>query len=204
MPRVSRASLLLQALQHHGYVVDGLLHLFVIAAVGLRDQFVDFARADLRQNAVTFADGQQDRIEIMFTPSTSLRLVPSNCSALPRSLRRPAREASTSRSTSSWSRSLLSRYWHIVFPGASRTAAPVDEFGRSILAGRCLFVLSFYFSFVYMWRYALTGACLNRPVSMVHGSRGDLASASVRRQDPRFAPRREPAAAGLSACRHRG
>ena len=45
------------------HVVDGLLHLFVIAFVGLRDQFVDLAAGDLRQNAVAFADRQQNRIQ---------------------------------------------------------------------------------------------------------------------------------------------
>ena len=54
---------LLQALQHDGHVVDGLLHLFVIALVGLGDQLVDLAVGDLRQDAVAFADGQQNRVQ---------------------------------------------------------------------------------------------------------------------------------------------
>ncbi len=54
---------LLQALQHDGDVVDRLLHLFVIALVGLGDQLVDLAVGDLGQNAVAFADGQQDRVQ---------------------------------------------------------------------------------------------------------------------------------------------
>ena len=54
---------LLQALQHGGDVVDRLLHLLVIALVGLRDQLVDLAVGDLRQDAVAFADRQQDRIQ---------------------------------------------------------------------------------------------------------------------------------------------
>ena len=60
---VRRDQFFLQALQHHGDVVDGLLHLFVIALIGLGDQFVDLAVGDLRQNAVAFADGQQDRVQ---------------------------------------------------------------------------------------------------------------------------------------------
>ena len=51
------------ALQSRGDAVDGLLHLLVIAAVGLRDQFVDLTRTDLRQDAVALPDRQQDRIE---------------------------------------------------------------------------------------------------------------------------------------------
>ena len=35
----------------------------MIALVGLGDQFVDLAVGDLRQDAVAFADGQQDRIQ---------------------------------------------------------------------------------------------------------------------------------------------
>ena len=55
--------LLLQALQDDGDVVDGLLHLFVVALVGLGDQFVDLAVGDLRQDAVAFADRQQDGVQ---------------------------------------------------------------------------------------------------------------------------------------------
>ena len=54
---------LLQALHDHGHVVDRQLHLLVIALVGLGDQFVDLAAGDLRQDAVAFADGQQDRVQ---------------------------------------------------------------------------------------------------------------------------------------------
>ena len=60
---VSRANFLLQALQDRGHVVDGLLHLLVVALVGLRDQFVDLAVGNLRQDAVTLGDGQQDGVE---------------------------------------------------------------------------------------------------------------------------------------------
>ncbi len=35
----------------------------MIALVGLGDQFVDLAVGDLRQNAVAFADGQQNRVQ---------------------------------------------------------------------------------------------------------------------------------------------
>ena len=45
------------------HVVDRLLHLFVVALVGLGDQFVDLAVGDLGQNAVAFADRQQDRVQ---------------------------------------------------------------------------------------------------------------------------------------------
>ena len=55
--------LLLQALQNQGHVVDGLLHLFVVALVGLRDKFVDLAVRYLGQNAVAFADRQQNGVE---------------------------------------------------------------------------------------------------------------------------------------------
>ena len=54
---------LLECLQHDGDIVDCLLHLLVVALVGLGDQFVDLAAGDLRQDAVAFADGQQDGVE---------------------------------------------------------------------------------------------------------------------------------------------
>ena len=38
-------------------------HLLVVALVGLRDQLIDFAGGNLRQDAVALADGQQDGIE---------------------------------------------------------------------------------------------------------------------------------------------
>ena len=53
----------LQGLQDGGHVVDGHFHLFVIAFVDLADQLVDLARGNLGQNAVAFADGQQDRVQ---------------------------------------------------------------------------------------------------------------------------------------------
>jgi hypothetical protein len=40
---ISRAELLLQALQHDGHVVDRQLHLLVVALVGLGDELVDLA-----------------------------------------------------------------------------------------------------------------------------------------------------------------
>ena len=55
-------------MQHHAHVVDGLLHLFVIAFVGLGDQLVDLAVGDLRQDAVAFADGQQNGIQHPLMP----------------------------------------------------------------------------------------------------------------------------------------
>ena len=44
-------SSLLQTLQDFGHVVDGQLHLFVIALIGLGNQFVDLAVGDLRECA---------------------------------------------------------------------------------------------------------------------------------------------------------
>ncbi|MGA3238185.1 MAG: hypothetical protein ABSG03_17985 [Bryobacteraceae bacterium] len=38
-------------MQHYGYVVDGQLHLFVVADIGLRDQVFDLARTNPRQDA---------------------------------------------------------------------------------------------------------------------------------------------------------
>ena len=72
---VSRRQLLLQALQHCGDVVHGLLHLLVVALVGLRDQFVDLAVGDLGQNAVAFADGQQDGIQHLVDALDDLAVV---------------------------------------------------------------------------------------------------------------------------------
>ena len=43
--------------------MTGLLHFFVVALVGFGDQFVDLAVGDLGQNAVAFADRQQDGVE---------------------------------------------------------------------------------------------------------------------------------------------
>ena len=46
-----------------GHVVDRQLHLFVVALVGLGDQFVDPAVRDLRQDAVSLADREENRVE---------------------------------------------------------------------------------------------------------------------------------------------
>ena len=55
--------LLLQALQNDRDIVDALLHLFVVALVGLGNQFVDLARGDLGENAVALPNRQQDGIQ---------------------------------------------------------------------------------------------------------------------------------------------
>ena len=65
---------LLQALEYDGHVVDGELHLLVVALVGLRDQLVDLAVGDLRQDAVAFADGQKNRIEHLVDPLNHLTI----------------------------------------------------------------------------------------------------------------------------------
>ena len=65
---------LLQALQHQGHIVDRLLHLLVVALVGLRDQFVDLAVRDLGQNAITLADGQKNRVEHGIDAADNLRV----------------------------------------------------------------------------------------------------------------------------------
>ena len=54
---------LLQRLQNLSHLVDGNLHLFVVALVGLCDQFVDLALGDLSQDAIPFADGQKNGVE---------------------------------------------------------------------------------------------------------------------------------------------
>ena len=54
---------LLQPLQGRGHGVDGLFHIFVVATVGLGDQLVDLAGGNLREDAVAFANGKQDRVE---------------------------------------------------------------------------------------------------------------------------------------------
>ena len=46
----------MQALDYYGDVIHGLLHLLVVALVG-------FAVGNLGQNAVSFADGQQDGVQ---------------------------------------------------------------------------------------------------------------------------------------------
>ena len=59
---------LLQALQNEGDVVDRLLHLLVVALVGLGNQFVDLAIGDLGKNAVALPDGQEDRVQHFVDP----------------------------------------------------------------------------------------------------------------------------------------
>ena len=54
---------LLQVLHNGAHIVYGLLHLFVIALIGVCDQLVDLTVRNLGENAVTFADGQQNRIQ---------------------------------------------------------------------------------------------------------------------------------------------
>ena len=54
---------LLQVLYHRAHMVDRELHLLVVALVGVGDQLVDLAVGDLGQDAVAFADGQQNCIE---------------------------------------------------------------------------------------------------------------------------------------------
>ena len=70
----------------------------MVAFVGLRDQLVDFARGDLRQNAVAFADGQQDRVQHLVHALDQSRgqAVEQGCLAA-LSLRRPSFDASTRR-----------------------------------------------------------------------------------------------------------
>ena len=74
---------LLQQLQGDGDVVDGLLHLFVIALVGVSDQLVDLAVRNLGKNAVAFADGQQDRIKdfVDALNNLALRAIEHGCLA---------------------------------------------------------------------------------------------------------------------------
>ena len=55
--------LLLQTLRHHGHVIDRNFHLLVVALVGLRDQLVDLAAGNLRENAIALTDGKQYRIQ---------------------------------------------------------------------------------------------------------------------------------------------
>ena len=65
---------LLQALQNHGDVVDRLLHLFVVALVGMRNQLVDLAVRYLRQDAVAFANRQQNRVQHYVDAAHDLRI----------------------------------------------------------------------------------------------------------------------------------
>ena len=53
----------LESLQDLGDSVDVLLHLLVVALIGLSDHLVDLALGDLVENAVAFADGDQDGVE---------------------------------------------------------------------------------------------------------------------------------------------
>ena len=53
----------LEFLQHRRDAVDVLLHLLMIALIGLGDQFVDLALGDLVEDAVALADRQQDGVE---------------------------------------------------------------------------------------------------------------------------------------------
>ena len=68
--------LLLQTLQDYGHVVDRLFHLLVVATVGLGDQFVDLARADLRQDTIALRYREQDRIEHGVHALDQLAVVP--------------------------------------------------------------------------------------------------------------------------------
>ena len=86
-----------------GHIVDGLLHLFVVALVGLGDQFVDLAARDLRQNAVAFADRQQDRIQHGIHAAHDLGISALELFGLPRSESWPSFEASVSRHSSAGS-----------------------------------------------------------------------------------------------------
>ena len=54
---------LLQALHYDRHIVDRLFHLFVVALVGLGNQLVDLAVGDLRQDAIAFANRQQNRVQ---------------------------------------------------------------------------------------------------------------------------------------------
>ena len=65
---------LLQSLQDLGHAVDRLLHLLVVALVGLRDQFVDLAVRDLGQNAIALADGQKNCVEHGVDTADNLRV----------------------------------------------------------------------------------------------------------------------------------
>ena len=54
---------LLQALRNQGHIVDGKLHFFVVALVGMGDRLVDLAARNLRENPIPLADGQQNRVQ---------------------------------------------------------------------------------------------------------------------------------------------
>ena len=53
----------LELLQHQRDPVDVLLHLLVVAAIGLHDQLIYLAVRDLVEHAVAFADRQQRGVE---------------------------------------------------------------------------------------------------------------------------------------------
>ncbi len=57
------AQFLLQILQNTAHVVDGLLHLFVVAFVSVGNQLVDFAARNLGEDTIAFPDRQQDRVQ---------------------------------------------------------------------------------------------------------------------------------------------
>jgi hypothetical protein len=67
-------------LHDDGNIVDGLLHLLVIAFVGLGDHFIDLAAGDLAEDAVAFADWQRPSLDA----STS-RMISSDTSCISRS-----------------------------------------------------------------------------------------------------------------------
>jgi hypothetical protein len=81
---MSRAISFCRLCSHDGHIVDGLLHLLVVALVGLGNQLVDLAGRDLRQNAVAFADGQQDLVQRVVDPfhnAAEVALVPGGVGA---------------------------------------------------------------------------------------------------------------------------
>ena len=53
----------LEPLQDDGDAVHVLLHLLMVALVGLGDQLVDLAMGDLVEDAVAFANGQERRVQ---------------------------------------------------------------------------------------------------------------------------------------------
>jgi hypothetical protein len=94
---ISRASSFCRLCSHDGHVVDRHLHLFVVALVGLGDQLVDLAARDLRQDAVAFADGQQNRVQHLVDALDHLAMhaVEQRCLAALRET--PSLDASTRR-----------------------------------------------------------------------------------------------------------
>ncbi len=53
----------MEFLQNERDAIDILLHLFMIALVGLGDQFVDLSVRDLIENTIAFTDRQENRVE---------------------------------------------------------------------------------------------------------------------------------------------